>query len=82
MGPNDSVVMYQGYDINAYTFYTRKQDKKSANQNSGVWIDACYEQNKQMDTYYGIIEEIWVLEYGEFKVPLFRCKWVGPERYP
>jgi hypothetical protein len=36
MGPNDSVVMYQGYDINAYTFYTRKQDKKSANQNSGV----------------------------------------------
>ena len=68
MGPNDSVVMYQGYDINAYTFYTRKQDKKSA----------CYEQNKQMDTYYGIIEEIWVLEYGEFKVPLFCCKWVRP----
>ena len=63
MGPNNSVVMY--------TFYTRKQDKKSANQNSGVRIDACYEQNKQMDTYYGIIEEIWVLEYGEFKVPLF-----------
>jgi hypothetical protein len=36
MGPNDSMVMYQGYDINAYTFYTRKQDKKSAKQNSGV----------------------------------------------
>jgi hypothetical protein len=74
MGPNDSVVMYQGYDINAYTFYTRKQDKKSANQNSGVRIDACYEQNKQMETYYGIKEEIWVLEYGELKVPLFWCK--------
>jgi hypothetical protein len=70
--------MYQGYDINAYTFYTRKQDKKSANQNSGVRIDACYEQNKQMDTYYGIIEEIWVLEYGELKVPLFRCKCIRP----
>jgi hypothetical protein len=70
--------MYQGYDINVYTFYTRKQDKKNANQNSGVWIDACYEQNKQMDTYYGIIEEIWVLGYGEFKVPLFQCKWVRP----
>ena len=51
MGPNDSVVMYQGYDINAFTFYTRKQDKKSADQNSSVRIDACYEQNKQMDTY-------------------------------
>ena len=31
-----------------------------------------------MDTYYGIIEEIWVLEYGELKVPLFWCKWVRP----
>jgi len=71
MGPNTSVVTYQGYDINAYTFYPRKQEKKSANQNSGVWIDAYYENNKQLDTYYGIIEEIWVLEYGELKVPLF-----------
>jgi hypothetical protein len=44
MGPNDSVVMYQGYGINAYTFYTRKQDKKSANQNSNVQINACYEK--------------------------------------
>ena len=61
MGPNDSVVMYQGYDINAYTFYTRKQDKKIVNQNSCVRINACYEQNKQMDTYYEIIEEIWGL---------------------
>jgi hypothetical protein len=24
MGPNDLVVIYQGYDINVYTFYTRK----------------------------------------------------------
>ena len=31
-----------------------------------------------MDTNYGIIEEIWVLEYGELKVLLFRCKWVRP----
>ena len=31
-----------------------------------------------MDTNYGIIEEIWVLEYGELTVPLFWCKWVRP----
>ena len=31
-----------------------------------------------MDTNYGIIEEIWVLEYGELMVPLFWCKWVRP----
>src|SRR5579883_502704 len=27
-------------------------------------------------TYYGVIEEIWELDYGPLKVPLFRCKWV------
>ena len=68
MGPSSTVLMYEGYDINVYTFYMRKQDAKSANQNSGVQIEA----------YYGFIEEIWELDYGleEMKVPLFRCKWV------
>jgi hypothetical protein len=37
--------MYEGYDINAYTFYTRKQDAKSANQNSGVQIEAYDSKN-------------------------------------
>nr|ABG22528.1 transposon protein, putative, CACTA, En/Spm sub-class [Oryza sativa Japonica Group] len=27
-------------------------------------------------TYYGAIEEIWELDYGPLKVPLFRCQWV------
>ena len=32
----------------------------------------------EKDKYYGYIEEIWELDYGrEFKVPLFRCKWVN-----
>ena len=70
LGPNSSVAMYQGYDINAYTFYSGKQDKKSKTQNSGVRIDACYENNQQLDTYYGIIEE---LHYEELNVPLFWC---------
>jgi hypothetical protein len=35
MGPSTTVLMFEGYDINAYTFYTRQQDDKSANQNSG-----------------------------------------------
>jgi hypothetical protein len=28
-GPIFTVVIYQGYDINGYTFYTEQQDKKS-----------------------------------------------------
>ena len=77
MGPSSTVLMYEGYDINAYTFYMRKQDAKSANQNSIVQIKA-YDSKNHAQTYYGFIEEIWELDYGleELKVPLFRCKWV------
>ncbi|XP_019173250.1 PREDICTED: uncharacterized protein LOC109168723 [Ipomoea nil] len=27
-------------------------------------------------SYYGVIEEIWEVDYVQFKVPMFRCKWV------
>ena len=26
--------------------------------------------------YFGVIEEIWELDYIQFKVPVFKCKWV------
>jgi hypothetical protein len=51
------------------------QDKKSTNQNSGVYFDAAKNSGPK-DTYYGYIKEIWELDYGpSFKVPLFWCKW-------
>ena len=74
-GPSITVMQYQGYEINGYTFYTRDQDKKSTNQNSGVRIDAIDNDGKK-DSYYGVIEEIWELIYGPITVPLFRCQWV------
>ena len=37
-GPSITVQQYQGYEIKGYTFYTRAQDKKSTNQNSGVCV--------------------------------------------
>ena len=75
-GPSGNILTYQGYEINGNTFYTIAQDKKSANQNSGVRMDAT-DNNGKKDTYYGYIEEIWELDYGpNFKVPLFRCQWV------
>ena len=71
-GPSTTVITYKGYEINGYTFYTRAQDVKSNNQNSGVRIDA--ENNDgQKVTYYGIVDDIWELDYGPLKVPLFRC---------
>ena len=74
-GPANSIVMYQGYEINGFTFYTRAQDNKSTNQNSGVRIDAT-DSSGQTKSYFGYIEEIWELDYGPLKIPLFRCQWV------
>ena len=27
--------------------------------------------------YFGVIEEIWELDYSEFRVPVFKCQWVN-----
>ena len=27
-------------------------------------------------SYYGVIEEIWEVDYVKFRVPVFKCKWV------
>ena len=27
-------------------------------------------------SYFGYIEEIWELDYGPLKIPLFHCQWV------
>jgi hypothetical protein len=76
-GPSVTIMQYQGYEINGYTFYTRAQDEKSTNQNSGVRIDAVGNDGNK-DSYFGVIEEIWELDYGpHLKIPLFRCEWVN-----
>ena len=60
-GPSATIIQYQGYEINGYIFYTRAQDEKSTNQNSGVRIDAIdHDGNK--DSYFVVIEEIWELD--------------------
>jgi hypothetical protein len=32
--------------------------------------------NKVKKVYYGIIEEIWELDYVKFQIPLLKCRWV------
>ena len=74
--PSSTVTIWKGNEINGNTFYTIDQDRKSTNQNNGVRFDATTERGK--DTYYGYIVDIWELDYGhDFKVPLFKCKWVN-----
>jgi hypothetical protein len=53
-----TVVTYQGYDINRYTFYTERQDKKSTYQNSCVRVDTYDVMGEDKSIYYGQIQEI------------------------
>ena len=75
-GPSMTIMQYQAYEINRYTFYTRAQDEKSTNQNSGVRMDAIG-NDRNKDSYFGVMEQIWELEYSPLLIPLFRCQWVN-----
>jgi len=86
VGPNLNVHTWKGYDINNYSFYTKSQDDKSTMQNSGVIVDAHLDHfSSELDNnsirasmpYFGVIQEIWELYYGEFRVHVFKCQWVN-----
>jgi len=80
-GPSAQVITWQGYDINGYIFYTAKKDNKSVSQNSGVRTQAQDGNSGQTITYYGIIDDIWELDYGDnIRFPVFWCKWVKHPR--
>ncbi|KAK9049303.1 hypothetical protein SSX86_031729 [Deinandra increscens subsp. villosa] len=80
-GPNRNVVKYEVYDINGFTFRTKSREGK-VHQNSGVSVVATdmhiskevvsYDQTY----YYGVLQEIWVLDYHFRRIPLFKCDWV------
>ncbi|XP_052627699.1 uncharacterized protein LOC111897517 [Lactuca sativa] len=86
-GPDCRVKSYEWYDINGYTFYTKDQDQKSTMQNSGVTMIASTTEFDRRDhdtliriardSYYGVIQNIWELNYFDFVIPVFKCKWVN-----
>ena len=74
--PSPTVLTYQSYDINGYTFYTKERDKKTLYQNSSVRIECMTVDEDDKRVYYGTIKEIWELDYVKVKVALFRCAWI------
>jgi len=79
------VVTCTCYEINNCTFYTKSLDDKSTVQNNGASLEAeslqfstFKDQNSVIGsmTYYGVIKEIWEVEYTMFTIPLFKCKWI------
>jgi len=84
--PNYNVLCWSRYNINKFSFCTKSQDDKSTMQNSEVMIMAfamLFSSSKDKNfvlasiAYFGVIEEIWELDYSKFKVPVFKCKWVN-----
>ena len=89
-GPEWNVATYEGYDMNGYTFYTKRRDDKSTMQNSGVTLIALSRETSRgketqvksnRSSYLGFIDEIWELDYhNNVKFVLLRCQWVDNKR--
>lgn len=87
--PTFSVLTYEGYLVDGVRYYTKNRDDARVVQNSGVSLVAKTIQvasAKDLNpvegdmTFYGIIEEIWELDYHAFKAPLFLCTWAANDR--
>ena len=79
-GPSAKILTYLGYNMNGFTWYTKKQDRKSTNQNSGVTVMAMSGDENISDSYYGWIDEIWELDYYALRIPIFKCTWIDNTR--
>nr|GEY44812.1 hypothetical protein [Tanacetum cinerariifolium] len=77
-GPRATIVKYEAYNINGYTFHTKSNDV-IVYQYSGVSVEAVdLHISKEVATtrkeiYYEVLQEIWVLDYRFRKIPLFKC---------
>lgn len=79
------VIKYPGYVINGYRFQTKDRDDARVNHNRGVSIVATTMQVASAKdsnpvrsnmNFYGVIREIWILDYYNFNIPVFKCDWV------
>ncbi|KAI5343770.1 hypothetical protein L3X38_011646 [Prunus dulcis] len=84
-GPSMAVPSYRSYLINGVKFNTKAQDDVPTIQNSGVYLLAhtmqvasAKDKNPIVSNmgFYGVIQEIWDLDYHKFRIPVLRCDWV------
>ncbi|GJU92469.1 putative transposon, En/Spm-like protein [Tanacetum coccineum] len=77
-GPRATIVKYEAYNINGYTFRTKSNDG-IVYQNSGVNVEAVdLHISKEVAStrkafYYGVLQEIWILDYRFKQIPIFKC---------
>ncbi|CAL8154398.1 unnamed protein product [Prunus armeniaca] len=84
-GPNMAVPLYRSYLIKGIKFNIKAQDDVQTTQNSGVYLLAhtmqvasANDKNPILSNmgFYGVIQEIWDLDYQKFTIPVFRCDWI------
>ncbi|RVW76434.1 hypothetical protein CK203_056883 [Vitis vinifera] len=84
-GPRQQVLTYPRYIINGCRYHIKERDEARVNQNSGVSIVASTMQiasSKDKNPvlgdmcFYGIVREIWDLDYNMFNICVFKCDWV------
>ncbi|XP_042467321.1 uncharacterized protein LOC122050488 [Zingiber officinale] len=88
-GPRVQILKYNSYVINGNLYQTKARDDDRVCQNSGVSLVAntmlvCSAKDKNPlladVSFYGVIEEIWELDYHQFHIPLFKCAWVANDK--
>ncbi|BBN68463.1 hypothetical protein Prudu_441S000200, partial [Prunus dulcis] len=79
-GPNMAVPLYRSYLIKGIKFNIKAQDDVRTTQNSGVYLLAhtmqvasAKDKNPILSNmgFYGVIQEIWDLDYQKFTIPVF-----------
>ncbi|CAL8168684.1 unnamed protein product [Prunus armeniaca] len=84
-GPNMAVPSYKSYLIKGIKFNIKTQGDVWTTQNSGVYLLAhtmqvasAKDKNQILSNmgFYGVIQEIWDLDYQKFTIPVFRCDWI------
>ncbi|KAA0066216.1 transposase [Cucumis melo var. makuwa] len=84
-GPHPFVITYSGYAINGCRYHTKSSEKDRSVQNSGVslvaktmQVSSSKDKNPVIGdmSFYGVIQEIWDLNYNTLNVSVFKCDWV------
>ncbi|KAL0555974.1 hypothetical protein IC582_004477 [Cucumis melo] len=84
-GHSPSVITYSSYVMNGIHYNTEHRDGVCNVQNSGVCLVANTMQISSAKDkhpivtnmlFYGVIQEIWELNYINFKIIMFKCNWV------
>ncbi|KAF5182888.1 Transposon protein, putative, CACTA, En/Spm sub-class [Thalictrum thalictroides] len=77
-GPRQHTMSYSGYIINGQRFHRKRDDKST--QNSGVSLEATpMSGSNEKIFYYGVINDIILLDYRGFYMPVFYCDWANIE---